>query len=134
MAAHYAFARYLKGGSTPELSYITLGGTVAEGQPIVRSSGAGVVATGGTDTGGVLGVAAAGGGSGDVIPYIPATPDALFRTKDVSAALTAGLLYGLVATTLNVDASNTTQTRLKVYEPVDEEGKYGVIFTGFLVL
>jgi hypothetical protein len=134
MAAHYTFARYLHGGSTPELSWITLSGTVAEGQPIVRSSGTGVVATGGANTGGVLGVAQAGGVSGDVIPYIPATPDALFRTSDVSAALTAGLLYGLVATSLNVDASNTTQTRLKVYEPVNEEGEYGVIFTGFLTL
>ena len=134
MAAHYKFARYLSGGLTPELEWVTLSGTVAEGQPIVLSSGTAVVATGGTNTGGVLGVAAAGGASGDVIPYVPALSNAMFRTKDVSAALTKGLLYGSVATTLNVDASNTTQTRLKVIEGVDEEGKYGVVFTGWLLV
>lgn len=135
MAAHYSFARYLTGGNTPELEYVTLGGTVAEGQPIVLSSGTGVVATGGgTNIGGILGVAAAGGDSGDVIPYIPALPNALFRTSDVSAALTKGLLYGLVATTLNINASDTTYTRLKVIEGVDEEGKYGIVFTGFLLV
>lgn len=131
MAAHYAFARFLRGGSTVELPTITLGGTVAEGQPMIYSSGTGVVAVGSTDTTPVFGVAAAGGASGDIIPYYPATEDALFRTKDVSAALTRGVKYGLVATTLNVDAANTTQTKLKVIEPVDAESKYGVIFLGW---
>lgn len=131
MAAHYAFARFVEGGATPELPTITLGGTVAEGQPLVYSSGNAVVATGGSDTTPVFGVAAAGGASSDVIPYYPALPNIIFRTKDVSAALTRGVKYGLVATTLNVDASNTTQTRLKVVEPVDAEGKYGVQFLGW---
>lgn len=131
MAAHYAFARFVEGGATPELPTITLGGTVAEGQPLIYSSGNAVVAVGSTDTTAVFGVAAAGGASGDVIPYYPALPSCLFRTKDVSAALTRGVKYGLVATTLNVDASNTTQTKLKCVEPVDAEGKYGVIFLGW---
>lgn len=132
MAAHYKFARFLRGGSTVELPTITLGGTVAEGQPMIYSSGTGVVAVGGSDTTAVFGVAAAGGVSGDVIPYYPALEDALFRTADVSAAVTVGLKYGLVATTLNVDQSNTSQTKLKVVEPIDAEGKYGVVFLGWL--
>ena len=58
----------------------------------------------------------------------------MFRTSNVSAALTTGALYGLVATTLLIDAANTTQVRCRVIEPVNAESEYGVVFNGWLTV
>ena len=131
--AKFKFAKCLDSTVQPELLDATAGGAITQYAPLVWSSGKLVEATGGTDTVGIVGVAAhAAAADGDAIKYYPALPNVMFRTSNASAVLTTGAKYGLVATTLLIDAANTTQTRLRVVEPVNAESEYGVVFLGWL--
>ena len=133
--AVFKYAKTLDGRNPPELLTATTGAAVTAGAPLVWSSGKLVEATGGANTGGIVGVAAhATSADGDAIKYYPALPNVAFRTSSASAALTTGALYGLVATTLLIDASNTTQVRCRVIEGTNAESEYLVVFNGWLTV
>ena len=133
--AVFKYAKCLDSTVQPELLTATSGAAITAGAPLVWSSGKLVEAVGGIDTHGVVGVAAHAVSAADMaIKYYPALPNVAFRTSSASAALTTGALYGLVATTLLIDAANTTQTRLRVIEPVNAESEYLVVFNGWLTV
>ena len=135
--AVFEFAKTLDGRNPPELLKATAGAAVTKGAPLVWSSGKLVEATGGANTGGVVGVAAvAASADGDSISYYPALPNVMFKTLTsyFSTTPALGALYGLAASTLHVNVSNTTQVRCRVIEGPDAETKYGVVFNGWLTV
>ena len=131
-SAVYKFAKCLDGAPIPELLTGTAGGAITAGAPLVFSSGSLVEATGGADTGAVVGVATAAAASSATVTFVPTLPNVLFRTSDVSAAITRGVKYGLTATTLTVAQGDTTNVRLKCIEGANAEGEYGIVFLGWL--
>lgn len=109
MAGKWSYIKNLDDGVLPMLPMIS-GGAFAEGDPLVISSGKVILKTGGTDTVPVKYVAAqtATAANQDVLVY-PALPTAVFEGTG-HTTFVAGTKMGLEATSLHIDATNTTQT------------------------
>ena len=100
-------------GSPSTRNYTAGAGGWAKGDPLVASSGKLIKATAGSATTPITHIAMQDAVADAVAPAIELTPDSLISIGK-SGSPTALAKYGITATTFLVDATNTTQIRVKV--------------------
>lgn len=114
----------------PILEFTAGTGGTTIGMPVVFSSGTVITKTGGTDTTEVLGIPIGTVDAAEKIGVILALQDVVFEAE-ASAALTVGVKYGIVATTLLIDAANTTQVHVLCLGAGSQSGWYRFVVLGF---
>ena len=133
MAGIYSFARSLVGAGEKLETILAGSGGWKKGDPLVADGTGGFVKkTGGTDTVVVKYVAAADCDAAAYGVAYPAISTNVFRATK-SGTPVAGVKYGMKATTLLPDSTNTTQTMLQCIQ-VDEADStiVEVVFTGWI--
>lgn len=113
MADKWNVSGRLGGGAAIALPMLVGSGGWTKGDPLVVSSGALVVATGGTDTTPIKFVAAETATSGATGMAYALTQDTVIRATKSGSPVSGGK-YGITETTLLPDGTNTTQTKVQV--------------------
>ncbi len=138
----FGFKLYEKSNQgTPRLEWMTLGGTVSIGDPLVFSSGVLVIHTAAADER-VFGIAQANGVSGERIPVIPIQDDQIWiaQMTTYTEATHRGVSYELSGSTgaVQVNAGGTTNPIVRVLGLVPapragyETGSYAVVRCAFV--
>lgn len=107
------------GGTIPMLPFTVGSGGWTKGDPLVASAQTLIKATGGTSTSPIKWVAAETASAGAIASAIPLTPDTLIRVTG-SGSPVLGTAYGVVATTCNLDPTNTTGAAAAVAHDADQ--------------
>jgi hypothetical protein len=141
-SAPYGFKLYRQNsGLTPPLEYVTLGGTVSIGDPLVWSSGTAVIHTAAADEK-IFGIAQANGVSGGQIPFIPVTETQVWvaQATTYTEATHRGVVYELSGTTgaVQVNVAGTTKPIVRIIDklppprPGNETGTYCNVLVMFV--
>lgn len=119
------------GAEAPPILEFTAGsGGTTKGMPVVFSSGKVITKTGATDTVEVLGIPIGTVAENAKIGVILGLQDVIFEIGS-SGTIAIGGKYGLTATTLLIDGTNTTQTMVQVLGAGSASGYYRAVVLGF---